>query len=117
VDLSNVLPRYGTREHRQLGLLLVMLLVVALLMLMPDFALAAGFDGTIKPDEKVGTNLDSSARSWWRFLAKPGFWIAMIWLAGSVLFFSSRGWQVPFVLGAIFLFGEMVVDGFQALMK
>ncbi|HBO7921052.1 TPA: hypothetical protein L6A07_31230 [Pseudomonas aeruginosa] len=115
MDLSNVLPRYGTREHRQLGLLLVMLLVVALLMLMPDFALA--FDGTIKPDEKVGTNLDSSARSWWHFLAKPGFWIAMIWLACCVLFFSSRGWQLPFVLGAIFLFGEMVVDGFQVLMK
>ncbi|HBO2935415.1 TPA: hypothetical protein L4R50_000411 [Pseudomonas aeruginosa] len=116
MDLSNVLPRYGTREHRQLGLLLVTLLVVALVMLMPDFAFAA-FDGTIKPDEKVAGNLDSSGRSWWRFFAKPGFWIAMFWLAGSVLFFSSRGWQLPFVLGAIFLFGEMVVDGFQALMK
>lgn len=115
MDFSNVLPRYGTREHRQLGLLLVMLLVVALLMLMPELALA--FDGSIKPNDKVAGNLDSSGREWWRFLAKPGFWLAMFWLAGSVLFFSSRGWQLPFVLGAIFLFGEMVVDGFQALMK
>lgn len=115
MDFSNVLPRYGTREHRQLGLLLVTLLAVAVLMLMPDFAFAA-FDGTLKPDSKVGTNLDGSFRAWWKFIAKPGFWIAMIWLAVCVLAFSSRGWQLPLVLGAIFLFGEMVVDGFQSLM-
>ncbi len=116
MDFSNVLPRWGTREHKQLGLLLVTLLVVAVLMLIPDLAFAAGFDGTAVPDAGVGKNLDTSFRAWWKFLAKPGFWIAMIWLAVCVLAFSSRGWQLPFVLGAIFLFGEMVVDGFQKLM-
>ena len=47
--LTNVMPRYGTREHQRLGILLVALLVLAVCMLMPSAAFAA-FDGTFKPD-------------------------------------------------------------------
>jgi len=113
--IANVLPRYGTLQHQRLGMMLLALLAISLLMLMPDLALAA-FDGTAKPSTEVGTNLDGSFRAWWKFLSTPAFWVSMVWLAVCVLAFSSRGWQIPFVLAGIFLFGEMIVDGFKSLM-
>lgn len=112
---ADVLPRYGTLQHKRLGMMLVALLVFSLIMLMPDLALAA-WDGTAKPSTSVGTNLDGSFRAWWKFLSTPFFWLSMFWLAVCVLGFSGRGWQIPAILAAIFLFGEMVVDGFKSLM-
>ncbi|KQW19842.1 MULTISPECIES: hypothetical protein [Pseudomonas] len=113
--IANVLPRYGTLQHQRLGMMLIALFALSLLMLMPDMAFAA-FDGTAKPSSQVGTNLDSSARAWWKFLSTPLFWVSMIWLAVCVLAFSGRGWQVPLILACIFLFGELVVDGFKSWM-
>lgn len=113
--IANVLPRYGTPQHHRLGLMLMALFAFSLLMLLPDFAFAA-WDGTAKPSTTVGTNLDSSARAWWKFLSTPLFWVSMVWLAVCVLAFSGRGWQTPLILACIFLFGELVVDGFKGLM-
>lgn len=110
-----MMPRYGTQEHKRLGLLLLALLIFSIVMLMPDMAFAA-FNGTAKPTTEVGSNLDNSFRAWWKFLATPAFWASLFWLAVSVFFFSGRGWLIPVVLGAIFLFGEMIVDGFKSWM-
>lgn len=115
MTLYNVMPRYGSREHQRLGMLLLALLATALLMLMPSLAHAA-FDGSFKPDTAVQSNVDSSFRQWWRFFAVPGMWIGIIWLAVCVGCFGSRGWQVPLVLAAIFMFGEMFVDGVKKIM-
>lgn len=56
--LTNVLPRYGQREHQRLGILLVALLAFAVFMLMPSMAFA--FDGTFKPDSATQTNVGTS---------------------------------------------------------
>lgn len=113
--IANFMPRYGTQEHKRLGLLLLALLAFSIIMLMPDIAFAA-FDGTAKPAASVGTNLDGSFKAWWKFLATPMVWICMFWLVVSVAFFSGRGWIIPVIIGGIFLFGEMLVDGFKSLM-
>lgn len=113
--IANLLPRYGTLQHQRLGMMLLALLAISILMLMPDLAFA-GFDGTAKPDATVGKNLDGSFRAWWKFLSTPAFWGSMIWLAICVFAFGCRGWQMPLLLGGIFLFGEMIVDGFKSLM-
>lgn len=113
--IADILPRYGTPQHQRLGLMLIALFAFALMMLMPDLAFAA-FDGTAKPSTEVGTNLDNSFKAWWKFLSTPLFWVSMFWLAVCVLAFSGRGWQTPAILACIFLFGEMVVDGFKSLM-
>lgn len=114
--IANFMPRYGTQEHKRLGLLLLAVLAVSIIMLLPDLAFAAGFNGTAKPATEVGSNLDSSFRAWWKFFATPLFWASMFWLIVSVFFFSGRGWMIPVVTGAIFLFGEMIVDGFKSWM-
>lgn len=113
--LTNVMPRYGTREHQRLGLLLIALFAIAILMLMPEFAYAA-FDGTFKPDTKTQTNVDTSFAAWWRFIAVPGMWLSLGGLVFTVLFMGSRGWYIPLALAAIFMFGEMTIKGVKALM-
>lgn len=112
--IANCLPRYGTQEHKRLGLLLLAVLAVSIIMLMP--AVAFAFDGSFKPNTQVGSNLDNSFRAWWKWLATPMVWVSLIWLIVSVAFFSGRGWILPVIIGGIFLFGEMVVDGFKSLM-
>src|SRR5690554_2691902 len=109
------MPRYGTREHQRLGLMLIALLAVAVLMLMPDFAMAA-FDGSFKPNAETQTNVDSSFRAWWRFLAVPGMWFAFGALLFTVMFMGARGWYIPLAVAGIFMFGEMVIDGVKSLM-
>lgn len=113
--LTNVMPRYGTREHQRLGILLVAMLIVALIMLMPQMAFAA-FDGSFKPDTATQTNVDSSFAAWWRFIAVPGLWLSLGGFVFSVLFLRMAGWYIPLALAAIFMFGEMAIKGVKALM-
>ncbi|MFL1449101.1 hypothetical protein ACI77O_11970 [Pseudomonas tritici] len=115
MTLTNFMPRYGTREHQRLGLLLFALFVAAVLMIAPSMAHAA-FEGLAVPDTKLQSNVDTSFRAWWRFFAVPGLWISVIWLVICVACFGSKGWQVPLVIGAVFLFGEMFVDGVKKTM-
>lgn len=113
--IQPAMPRYGTHEHKRLGMLLLATLVIAIAMLIPDLAFAA-FTGSVTPSTTVGTNIDNSFKAWWKWIATPAFWVSMLWLAVCVLCFGSRGWQIPVILGVIFLFGEMVVNGLKALM-
>ncbi|HDS1721813.1 hypothetical protein NPS53_09890 [Pseudomonas putida] len=113
--LTNVMPRYGTREHQRLGILLVALLVLAVCMLMPSAAFAA-FDGTFKPDTATQTNVDTSFAAWWRFIAVPGLWLSLGGLVFTCLFMGMRGWYIPLALAGIFMFGEMAIKGVKTLM-
>lgn len=112
--LTNAMPRYGTREHQRLGILLVAMLIVAVFMLMPQMAFA--FDGSFKPDTETQTNVDSSFAAWWRFIAVPGLWLSLGGFVFSVLFLRMAGWYIPLALAAIFMFGEMAIKGVRTLM-
>lgn len=112
--LTNVLPRYGTREHQRLGTLLFALLVLALVMLLPSAAFA--FDGTFMPDTTTQSNVDNSFKAWWRFIAVPGLWLSLGGLVFTCLFMGMRGWYVPLALAGIFMFGEMAISGVKTLM-
>lgn len=112
--LTNVMPRYGTREHQRLGVMLIALLAIAILMLMPDLAMA--FDGSFKPNAETQTNVDSSFKAWWRFIAVPGMWLSLGALLFTVLFMGGRGWYIPLAIAGIFMFGEMFINGVKSLM-
>lgn len=112
--LTNVMPRYGTREHQRLGILLFAVLVLAVFMLMPSAAFA--FDGTFKPDTATQSNVDNSFAAWWRFIAVPGLWLSLGGLVFTCLFMGMRGWYVPLALAGIFMFGEMAIKGVKSLM-
>ncbi|MQT57895.1 hypothetical protein GHO41_11145 [Pseudomonas sp. FSL R10-0399] len=113
--LTNVMPRYGQREHQRLGILLVALLAFAVFMLMPSMAFA--FDGTFKPDSATQTNVGTSFAAWWRFIAVPGLWLSLGGLVFTCLFMGMRGWYIPLALAGIFMFGEMAIKGVMSLMS
>ncbi|MCF5381936.1 hypothetical protein GIW05_00170 [Pseudomonas syringae] len=113
--LTNVMPRYGTRDHQRLGMLLIALMALAVLMLIPDFAFAA-FDGSFKPNTVTTSNVDNSFSAWWKVIAGWGLWLSMLGLVFCVLCLKSQGWYIPAVLIAIFMFGEMVVNAVKGVM-
>lgn len=115
MDLTDVMPRYGTLEYRRLGLLLLALFVIAIFLVIPDSAYA--FDGTVTIDQTTNDNLNTSFAALWKKFSIWGMWISFIGLAISVGCLSSKGWHIPFLLAAIFMFGEMVVNGFKNLMS
>lgn len=113
--LTNVMPRYGTLEHRRLGILLLALFVLAIFLVIPNNAYAA-FDGTITIDQTTSDNVNTSFAALWKKFSIWGLWFSLLGLAISVGCMSSKGWHIPFLLAAIFMFGEMVVNGFKNLM-
>ena len=108
------LLKYGTLEHRRMGMLLLMLLVFALTMAMPDTASA--FDGSFGPDQETVSNIENSMAAWWKSFATPAMWCSLAALAVSVIFFGGRLWGIPVVTALIFLSGEMIVNGVKSFM-
>ncbi|MPQ69396.1 hypothetical protein [Pseudomonas sp. MWU12-2323] len=113
--LTNVMPRYGTLEHRRLGILLLALFVLAIFLVIPDNAYAA-FDGTIAIDQTTNDNVNNSFAALWKKFSIWGLWFSVFGLAISIGCMSSKGWHIPFLLTVIFMFGEMVVNGIKNIM-
>jgi hypothetical protein len=115
MNITSYMPQYGTREHKQMGMFLLMLLMVAIATVLPDIANAATA-GDFKPNGEIITNVDSSFRAWWKALAVPAFWLSLGGLVFCVLFLGSKGWYIPLALAAIFMFGTTLVDGVKGIM-
>lgn len=115
MDLTNIMPRYGTREYQRLGIMLFALFAISVSMLTPDIAYAV-FDGNFQPNSATVNNTNSSLVAWWKVISVWGMWAALLALAFSVLCMGGRLWYVPFALALIFMFGETLVNGLKNLM-
>ncbi|MBJ2215979.1 MULTISPECIES: hypothetical protein [Pseudomonas] len=113
--VSQYMPRYGSKEHRRLGVMLLALFVSAIAILMPDIALAA-FTGDFAPNETIVTNTNSSASKWWKVLSFWGLYGGIGWLIVSILAFNGKYWACPFLIALAALFGEPFINGVKALM-
>lgn len=111
---SLFLPRYGSLEHKRLGMMGLMTLIIAFFCLIPDLAMA--FTGDFTPNDKVVTAVDGSFKKWWKTIAIPAFWLSLAGLVISVIFMGGRGWYIPLSTAALFLFGEMLITGVQKMM-
>ena len=111
-----LMPRYGTLEYRRMGLFMLILGLVALCLLMPDLALAQGFDGNFAPDKDVVGNVDTSVSAWWKVAAKYGLWGSVFAFLFTIFVLKGAGWWIPVLVALVCLFGEMFVNGAHNMM-
>lgn len=116
MDLTSFMPRYGTLQHRRLGLLMLSLLAIAIAMLLPDLASAATFKGDFAPDQEIVEASQNSLKAWWKSLSIYGLWVSFGGLVISILFMGGRFWWVPVCVAIICLFAETLVTGVQNMM-
>lgn len=111
MDLKWLIPRQGTQEHRNLLQLVFALFAVAVAVIIPDLAIAAGFDGKFEPNSTTVSNTGNSFAAWWRAAVIPGMWVSAFFFLFSIFVMQGKLWGVPVGAALLFMFGEMLVNG------
>lgn len=115
-----IAPNLRMEDWRRAGVTILAFALLLFLLAMPDMAHAAtaggaGFDGKFGPDATTVTNVDDSAKGWWRFGAQVALWLAIVGFAISICFFKAQGWWIPVGIFLLCLFGEKTVNAVKSM--